>query len=189
MNENNLIYILKFKGTHKVYVGQTVNGMKRCIGHIELLKSGNHQNYKLQDAYYEFGEPTFIVLHKNVERETLTILERKEITHYDSCNDGFNLTHGNGTHTVETLNKMSEKRTGQVSNFKGKRHKEESKIKISEQLKGQVFSKERCEKISKSNKGKPSHFKGKEFSQKHCENLSKAKLGKKRGQYKKKVAS
>lgn len=87
------IYCLQFKGTDKVYVGQSVNIEKRYQQHKYALKNEQAAK-KLQKAYREYGMPTLLVLTESVITE-LDSLEQEAIILYNSINAGFNLSTDN----------------------------------------------------------------------------------------------
>jgi predicted GIY-YIG superfamily endonuclease len=82
------IYILKFEGTNKVYIGQSVNIEGRYISHKTSLKCGNSPK-KLQEAYNVFGTPSMEILVECTKDE-LNINEEEAIGIFNSANDGFN---------------------------------------------------------------------------------------------------
>ena len=85
---NSGVYILKFKGTDKVYIGQSQDMYKRFREHccsFRLQKASN----KLQKAYQEYGYPEMEVLLECSGRE-LIIHEEECIQIYNSYTDGFN---------------------------------------------------------------------------------------------------
>ena len=83
------IYKLDFKGTHKCYIGQSVNIEKRFTQHLTDLKTGKH-NYKLLEAYNLYGNPILQVLAECTSEE-LDELETEAINVFNSVNDGFNI--------------------------------------------------------------------------------------------------
>lgn len=87
-----IIYLLRFTGTNKVYIGQTTDPTKRKAQHIALLNKGIHTK-KLQDAYNTYGEPEFIKLIEASSYTELCSLEEEAIKVWDSFNNGFNTKH------------------------------------------------------------------------------------------------
>ena len=82
------IYILRFKDTDKVYIGQSTNLSLRLTQHKSLFKSGQASK-KMQEAYSLYGMPTMeILIH--CEESDLDDLEYEAINLYDSVNNGFN---------------------------------------------------------------------------------------------------
>lgn len=94
------IYILKFIGTDKVYVGQSENIEYRYKKHLQRLKRGDH-NYKMQQAYKEYGLPDLEILIPDLSKDELNSNEYEAFKIYDSISNGFNIAeqpsiHGNG---------------------------------------------------------------------------------------------
>lgn len=82
------IYILKFKDTDKVYIGQSVNIDKRKSTHYRQFKNGTHSK-KLQDAYKLYGLPSLEIIMEST-LDTLDILENEAIQIWNSVENGFN---------------------------------------------------------------------------------------------------
>lgn len=82
------IYLLRFEGTDKVYVGQSRNIEKRVTKHFRDLKAREH-SYKLQKAFSTYGMPIYeIVAECSIEE--LDTLEIEAVAIFDSINNGFN---------------------------------------------------------------------------------------------------
>lgn len=86
------IYKLSFKGTDKVYIGQSENIDKRLSEHLYRFRSGRASR-KLQDAYNEFGIPSIEILTE-CSYEELDLYEKEAINIYNSYVNGFNATEG-----------------------------------------------------------------------------------------------
>lgn len=86
------IYVLKFSGTHKVYVGMSENIESRWAGHKHRLSTGMCSD-KLKTAYYTYGMPKLEVICECNKHE-LDTLEREAIQIYNSIEDGFNSRDG-----------------------------------------------------------------------------------------------
>jgi group I intron endonuclease len=82
------IYILKFKGTNKVYVGQSVNIKTRYLQHINSMKAKRSSD-KLINAYITYGIPTLEIILECQSSE-LDDAETEAIEIFDSFNNGFN---------------------------------------------------------------------------------------------------
>lgn len=82
------IYILKFNGTDKVYVGQSVNIESRYKKHVNDMRSGK-SSYKLIEAYTLYNTPNYEVILECEEYE-LDYNENEAINIFDSFNNGFN---------------------------------------------------------------------------------------------------
>lgn len=83
------IYILKFKGTEKVYIGKSKRIEERFTKHKYLL-ANNKAAYKLQEAYNKYGMPLLHILIECSELE-LSDMENEAIEIFDSINNGFNI--------------------------------------------------------------------------------------------------
>ena len=88
----NGIYLLRFSGTQKVYVGQSLNIEERYIKHLYRLKN-NKANHKLQQAYEIYGEPKLEIIHifEDGCEDTLDDLELMAIEIFDAVNNGLNI--------------------------------------------------------------------------------------------------
>ena len=92
------IYRLRFSGTEKAYIGQSITLESRLEGHISLLKNNKHYNWKVQEAYKEFGKPTLEIICNCSIRE-LNECERYYIKEFNSILNGYNILEG----TFDTL--------------------------------------------------------------------------------------
>lgn len=82
------IYKLVFKGTDKVYIGQSIDINRRFKEHLNDLKK-NQSHGKLQEAYNVYGKPSLeTILECTVEELNNSEVEAIEI--FDSYNNGFN---------------------------------------------------------------------------------------------------
>lgn len=84
------IYLLKFKGTNKVYVGQSLRIEERLTKHKYRLLN-RIANYKLQEAYNIYGMPYLEVLIECDSKENLDSLENEAIEIFNSVVNGFNI--------------------------------------------------------------------------------------------------
>lgn len=83
------IYLLKFFGTHKVYVGQSQTIEKRYIQHVSNIVNCT-ANYKLLEAYATYGIPVYeIVAETNIY--DLDATENEAIQIWNAVEDGFNI--------------------------------------------------------------------------------------------------
>lgn len=97
------IYILKFKGTDKVYVGQSENVEYRYKKHLQRLKRGTH-NYKMQQAYVLYGVPELEIILFDLTKEELNPSEYEAFEVYDSISNGFNIAEQPSIHGSGELN-------------------------------------------------------------------------------------
>lgn len=88
------VYLLRFSGTDKVYVGQSRNIEKRFVEHLSSfrLKSASQ---KLYDAYLTYGNPSLEILTECDESEIVD-LESLAIDLFNSLNNGFNSMRSSG---------------------------------------------------------------------------------------------
>ena len=132
-----------------VYVGQSVNIIKRWNEHKRNLRKGAHENKKLQNAWNIYGEDSF--LFSIIETCEEAQLGKKEIKW---CNNlcslerdkGYNIAYPGHSpmlhkhHKISSRLKMSKWRrdnsSGKENGFYGKRHTKETLDKISLALKG-----------------------------------------------------
>lgn len=82
------IYILKFNGTDKVYIGQSVNIEGRYKSHCTNMRIGKTPK-KLLSAYNQYGLPYIEVLLE-CSKEELDANEEEAISIFDSVANGFN---------------------------------------------------------------------------------------------------
>jgi hypothetical protein len=82
------IYALRFLGTDKVYIGQSINIEARYLSHIYKLKV-DQAAPKLQKAYSQYGTPTLEILAE-CTKEELDTFENETIEIWDSVANGFN---------------------------------------------------------------------------------------------------
>lgn len=82
------IYLLSFKDTSKVYIGQSLHIEDRFAKHINKLLSNSH-SVKMIAAYKEFGLPELEILEECVE-EKLNELENYHIKLWNAVDNGFN---------------------------------------------------------------------------------------------------
>lgn len=108
------IYILKFKDTDKVYIGQSKRIELRIVQHRALFTAGTASK-KMQNAYVIHGMPLVEVLTECNEDE-LDDLEYEAISLYDSVNNGFNTrsTPGGGHSLWGELNHNSKYTNNQI---------------------------------------------------------------------------
>jgi group I intron endonuclease len=106
------IYLLKFTGTDKVYVGQSVNIEYRYKKHIQSLKRGS-SNCKLQQAFKEFGTPELSILVETGKKD-LNDCENEAIQIFNSVDYGFNIAEYADIHSEGEDNPASKYSNKQV---------------------------------------------------------------------------
>lgn len=82
------IYVLKFIGTTKVYIGQSTNIENRFSQHMYNFIN-NKASKKLQEAYIIYGKPTLEIIVECYSKD-LDKLELQYIIEYNSVTNGFN---------------------------------------------------------------------------------------------------
>ena len=82
------IYLLRFTGTDKVYIGQSKDIERRYSDHLYDMKH-NQSAYKLQQAYNLYGLPNYEILVE-CEQNELNTNENMAIEIFDSAHNGFN---------------------------------------------------------------------------------------------------
>lgn len=82
------IYLLKFKGTNKVYIGQSLNIESRFSIHRTKFTCSNHTP-KLLAAFSNFGYPELIILTE-CKPQDLDTNENEAISVFNSVDNGFN---------------------------------------------------------------------------------------------------
>lgn len=147
------IYKITCLSNGKVYIGQSVDMIKRKASHFYTLRHNKHRNKYLQNCYDKYGEKDleFQIL-EICKFEELDLKEEYYMNLYNSTNKkfGFNLKYNEGKqyrHSEETKKKISEK-------HKGRKVSDETRRRMSIAFKGRKLSKESIEKIRFTKKGK-----------------------------------
>lgn len=84
------IYALYWVKQDLIYIGQSVNIERRFNYHkLEALKQ-KHTNYKVQNAFNNFGQPEFIII-ESCNSESLNSKEILYTKEFDSINKGLNI--------------------------------------------------------------------------------------------------
>lgn len=87
------IYSLWWEQTEKAYIGLSQHCEIRFREHILDMQGNRHSNYKVQNHYNLYGEPTFFILEK-CKVEDLNRLEIAWMAEFNSIEDGLNLIEG-----------------------------------------------------------------------------------------------
>lgn len=106
------IYKLNFKGTDRVYIGQSSNIERRISEHLRDLCTGVSAA-KLQDAYNTYGEPSYEVLCEGSLSE-LDSLETEAIEIFDSVDNGFNTLYHPGCPDIRGMESSNTKYSKQA---------------------------------------------------------------------------
>lgn len=153
----------------KVYIGQTVNTLKRRqVEHKSQSKKGNFYFHR---ALRKHGIDNFSweVLRLCDNLKSLNAWEQYYILYYNTMGNGYNLTSGgmNYTRTKEMKLKMSQNHS---KYWKGKKFSKEHRQKISKTNLNKKVSKKSRKKMSENN---AKYWKGKHRSEKTKKKMSK----------------
>ena len=86
------IYILRFRGTDKVYIGKSIKIEARYSRHLESFRAGIASK-KMMQAFKEYGFPTYEVLCET-STEDIDKSEAEAIDLFNSVDSGFNSLDG-----------------------------------------------------------------------------------------------
>ena len=120
----------------KMYIGQTVNYLKRKNTHLAYLRNGKHHNEHLQRAFNKYGEISFeITFLQECEVDELDKLETEYIKAFKCTNSNFGYNMMTG---------------GQ----KYRRFTDKVRLKMSQSGKGRIFSNVHKARIGAAHKGR-----------------------------------
>ena len=118
------IYKIVNNFNSKVYIGQTIQSLKRRFNGHCCNDKGKGKNMYIKKAILKYGKENFnIELIEEVEEELLDEREKYWISYYDSYNTGYNLTEGgnsnreNLTSSLEQNINIFEFKTFIIDNF------------------------------------------------------------------------
>lgn len=158
------IYFITNALDHKVYVGQSVNLVRRLQRHKDLLRSNRHTNAHLQRAYNKYGESNFTFkVRLECSVELLDFWEQWFIWYYRTAGMCYNLTNGgseNKTYSAESKAKMSASHKGKTPWNKGKPMSSKSKAKVSASKRGTKMPDSYMEKFVEFMKNAPRNSDG-----------------------------
>ena len=181
------IYKIVNKINNKIYIGQSINIIRRFKQHKSDAVS--KFKYPLYNAFRKYGLNNFefIIIEEVISVQNLDLREQYWLDHYKSYlpDFGYNIITIAGStkgykHSNKTREKISLANKGKPSCMKGKKHTEETKRKIAESNKGKTNTKKTREKMSLAKKGNIPWNKGKKLTKEHIQKLSLRKKGKKR---------
>lgn len=112
------VYILRFNGTSKVYIGESVNIEDRLTTHLSDLKLGEVSNTKLLEAYKLYGIPVLEILERVPDRGMLTIVEAKYIEQFDAVDSGLNILYSSAAKASPLDGTMVEKAFKMLFSYK-----------------------------------------------------------------------
>jgi group I intron endonuclease len=147
-NEQYILYKIENKINNKIYIGQTIAGLKiRWSQHKTVAKSKNQPNNKLYNAFRLIGVENFYInsLCEVSNIDELNEIEEFIISETDSINMGYNSAYGglNNKQTYETRKK--------ISNYsKNKKLSDDHKRSLLESRKGAKATDETKQKMKKA---------------------------------------
>lgn len=156
MKQESGIYLIYCLVNERVYVGSSVNVVKRLKQHQNELEKGKHSNSLLQRAWNKYGQDAFAFgLIERIDSEQLLSREQQWIDDLEAYDRkrGFNISRFAGspmrglTHTPNTKAKMSRSQLG-------RKHTDATKAKMSLWQKGRVLPLEQIERLQGMNKGR-----------------------------------
>lgn len=179
------IYKITNTANGNVYIGQAVNINARVTSHINNLKSNNHVNKHLQNAWNKYGQDSFVFsvleLCEFCTAEQLTEREQYWINYYGGVNSTKNYNQreaGNsGTFSIETRNKISSSLKSLNIHLT-----EEKKQHLREIFTGRTVREDVKERIKNSQLqqfklGRKCAFYGKHLSENHKKKISQTMKG------------
>lgn len=87
------IYTISSSHSDRLYVGSSVNIIKRFKDHITKLIAGKHHSYKLQNHFNACKPILTLNIIDECDESELAPLEFFYINYYDAVNNGFNVTY------------------------------------------------------------------------------------------------
>jgi group I intron endonuclease len=145
------IYVIRNSVDNRAYVGQTTDFAQRKAGHVYSAKRGDHR--PLYQAMREFGvdQFSFDIIEECNDPRIASQREEHWVTHFDSFNNGFNLTQGGGYHVGNKGRKFTEEHKKKISEaHKGKIVSDETRKKIGEASRDRVLSEETKRRIGEA---------------------------------------
>lgn len=174
------IYLIKNKINNKLYIGKSMNLLKRKREHLNKLRNNKHENSKLQNAFNKYGEENFLfeilIKDESLSENELYDLERIYTYLFDTKDRGYNLCYGGkGGSTgwkASELQRLirSFNSTGANNPFYNKKVTPENRKKMTEGLRKVVKTQQYRNKMSEV-------MKGRKFTEEHSRNKSKAQTG------------
>ncbi len=94
------VYMINNKVNNNKYIGESLDLVKRYLTHIDKLKAGTHDNYKLQNDFNKYGLENLeftvlLIIDDKIDNTTSKalqlIFEDKYIIKYNTINNGYNI--------------------------------------------------------------------------------------------------
>jgi group I intron endonuclease len=122
------IYCIENTINNKKYIGKSKNINNRFRYHKRKLKNNIHENSHLQNSWNKYGSDCFLFyVIEECDELVLSEKEKSYIIHFNSKNNGYNLTDGG----EGVLNPCSETRKRMSDAQKGKKVSSETKALLS----------------------------------------------------------
>jgi group I intron endonuclease len=155
------IYQIRNTANDRVYVGQSVNMLRRFADHRKLLRRGAHYNGRLQNAWSKYGEDSFVLeVICYCEGDDLDRIEEEQIRGrqltddafgYNICWEGRNGSRRGLKNSPEARARISAAKMGKP----GAPHTDQSREAIRVAHLGKPKSAAHRANLSAANKGKP----------------------------------
>lgn len=130
------IYCIRNIINNKVYIGKSINLLKRKTSHFSNLKQNKHKNFKLQGSINKYGIDKFIFeILEYCDNKDIDLKEIEYINKYNSSIKGYNIHSDIQHHSEEWLNKLRHLRKSDsrfIEQFKNCQSKADNRIKINE---------------------------------------------------------
>jgi group I intron endonuclease len=162
--------------TGKVYVGSSVNVLRRYKEHLSMFLKGSHYNRHLQNAWNIDSQCfAFAVIElssvNDIRERGRFWLDELQAGDKDLGYNLMSVRDGVFVHGLETRARLSTSSTGRIVS-------PETRARISATQAGKIISMETRIKISAARRGKPSNRKGKTLSKEHRTRISAWNKGK-----------
>lgn len=151
-----IVYKYTNKINGKVYIGQTLHPEQRKENHKYAPTNGVFHKAIRKYGWDNFDYEVLCVVKKPDYKEAKELLNRVEIlfiSHYDSFNNGYNMTIGGDQvmksrkHSDETIQKIKDKTIGRPAWNKGLHMSPETRVKLSKINQNRVFKEEWKQKV------------------------------------------
>mgnify|MGYP001605325358 FL=1 len=167
------IYVIENILNHKKYIGSSINIKRRFQYHKSMLRRNEHDNNHLRSAWNRYGEDNFeFYILLKCDKDMLLMWEKEAFRLFKCCERefGYNLQEDPTTTKPndETRKKLSLASSGERNPNFGKTHSVTTIKKISEARTGQkvgykrksppAFTEEHCKKLSEASIGNKSHL-------------------------------